>query len=80
MMTAPSEVREELAESFVGKRGPKTVPLWMCLDRDFLCHQCCSCRNLVSVRSDKIHAALEGRQQLLISALVIFMLFLLRLL
>jgi hypothetical protein len=79
-VTVPCEVREELAESFVGKREPKTVPLWVCLDRNFLCHQCCSCRNLVSVRSDKIHAALEQRQQRLIFALVTFMLFLLRLL
>jgi len=32
-MTAPCEVLEELSESFIGKRGPKTIPLWVCLDR-----------------------------------------------
>lgn len=32
-MTLPCEVLEELVESFIGKRGPKTVPLWVCLDR-----------------------------------------------
>jgi hypothetical protein len=32
-MTAQCEVLEELEESFIGKRGPKTVPLWVCLDR-----------------------------------------------
>jgi hypothetical protein len=32
-MTVPCEVLEELTESFVGKRGPKTIPLWVCLDR-----------------------------------------------
>jgi hypothetical protein len=26
-------VLEEVTESFVGKRGPQTVPLWICLDR-----------------------------------------------
>ena len=32
-MTVPCEVLEELTESFIGKRGPKTVALWVCLDR-----------------------------------------------
>jgi len=32
-MTVPCEVLEELSESFIGKRGPKTIPLWVCLDR-----------------------------------------------
>jgi hypothetical protein len=31
-MTVQCEVLEELTESFIGKRGPKTVPLWVCLD------------------------------------------------
>jgi hypothetical protein len=31
-MTVTCEVLEELSESFVGKCGPKTVPLWVCLD------------------------------------------------
>ena len=32
-MILSCEVLEELTESFIGKRGPKTVPLWVCLDR-----------------------------------------------
>ncbi len=32
-MNVVCEVLEELTESFVGKRGPKTIPLWVCLDR-----------------------------------------------
>jgi len=32
-MIAQCEVLEELSESFVGKRGPKTIALWVCLDR-----------------------------------------------
>lgn len=32
-MNVLCEVLEELTESFVGKRGPKTIPLWVCLDR-----------------------------------------------
>ena len=32
-MTVQCEVLEELTESFIGKRGPKNVPLWVCLDR-----------------------------------------------
>jgi hypothetical protein len=32
-MTVSCEVLEELSESFIGKRGPKTIPLWVCLDR-----------------------------------------------
>jgi hypothetical protein len=32
-MTVPCEVLEELVERFIGKHGPKTVPLWVCLDR-----------------------------------------------
>ena len=32
-MTVPCEILEELVESFIGKHGPKTVPLWVCLDR-----------------------------------------------
>jgi len=36
-MTVQCEVLEELTESFIGKRGPKTIPLWVCLDR---CRKC----------------------------------------
>jgi hypothetical protein len=32
-MTLRCEVLEELKESFIGKRGPKTISLWVCLDR-----------------------------------------------
>lgn len=32
-MNVTCEVLAELMESFVGKRGPKTIPLWVCLDR-----------------------------------------------
>lgn len=32
-MTVFCEVLEELSESFIGKRGPRTIPLWVCLDR-----------------------------------------------
>jgi hypothetical protein len=32
-MTVSCEVLEELTESFIGKRGPKTISLWVCLDR-----------------------------------------------
>jgi hypothetical protein len=32
-MIAPCEVLEELTEDFIGKRGPKTIALWVCLDR-----------------------------------------------
>jgi hypothetical protein len=32
-MTISWEGLEEGTESFVGKRGPQTVPLWICLDR-----------------------------------------------
>lgn len=32
-MTVLCEVLEELSESFIGKRGPRTIPLWVCLDR-----------------------------------------------
>ena len=32
-MIVPCEVLEELSETSVGKRGPKTIPLWVCLDR-----------------------------------------------
>lgn len=32
-MTTSCEVLEELSETFIGKRGPKTIPLWVCLDR-----------------------------------------------
>jgi hypothetical protein len=32
-MNVQCEVLEELSESFIGKRGPRTVPLWVCLDR-----------------------------------------------
>ncbi len=32
-MTAQCEVLEELEESFISKRGPKTVALWVYLDR-----------------------------------------------
>jgi hypothetical protein len=28
------EVLEEVTESFDGKRGPKSVAVWVCLDRD----------------------------------------------
>jgi hypothetical protein len=31
-MIVPCEVLEELSERFVGKRGAKTIPLWVCLD------------------------------------------------
>jgi len=32
-MIVACEVLEELTESFVGKRGPRSIPLWVCLDR-----------------------------------------------
>ena len=32
-MTVVCEVLEELSETFVGKRGPKAILLWVCLDR-----------------------------------------------
>ena len=32
-MIVPCEVLEELTENFVGKRGPRSIPLWVCLDR-----------------------------------------------
>jgi hypothetical protein len=32
-MTLVCEVLEEVNESFVGKRGPRIVRLWVCLDR-----------------------------------------------
>jgi hypothetical protein len=32
-MTTSCEVLEELSETFIGKRGPKTIALWVCLDR-----------------------------------------------
>ena len=32
-MTLPCEVLEEVEESFTGKRGPKIIRLWVCLDR-----------------------------------------------
>lgn len=32
-MTLQCEVLEEAEESFVGKRGPRTIRVWVCLDR-----------------------------------------------
>src|SRR5438445_10248081 len=32
-MKVSCEVLEELTESFMGKRGPRTMLLWVCLDR-----------------------------------------------
>jgi hypothetical protein len=33
VMIVPCEVLEELTENFIGKRGPKSIALWVCLDR-----------------------------------------------
>jgi hypothetical protein len=32
-MIVPCEVLEEVSEDFIRKRGPKTIRLWLCLDR-----------------------------------------------